>query len=161
VLHEWPWGGLALAPLLLLLLVAVCFACTLRNLSPQESSALLLREVYDFTVEETASVMGVTFGPVKAWIQSARDAHRAVRRELRARRQAGSVLSVRRTRSGLRRAQGDPLVKTRRDVDARLVVLRARRDAPLGPWHRKMMRIVDEVLDESVSLEVSPSRCGS
>jgi len=109
--------------------LAVCFACTLRNLSPQESSALLLREVYDFTVEETASVMGVTFGPVKAWIQSARDAHRAVRRELRARRQAGSVLSVRRARSVLRRARGRPARgnEARRGRKARRLARQARR----------------------------------
>ncbi len=49
--------------------LAVCFACTLRNVSPQESAALLLKEVYDFTVEEVARVMDASFGQVKAWIQ--------------------------------------------------------------------------------------------
>jgi len=31
-----------------------------------------LKEVYDFTVDEVARVMGATFGQVKSWIQSAR-----------------------------------------------------------------------------------------
>lgn len=35
-----------------------------------------------------------------------------------------------------------------RRTDARLSIVRERRDAPLGPWHRQMMRLVEEVLDE-------------
>lgn len=132
--------------------LAVCFACTLRNLSPHESSALLLREVYDFTVEETASVMGATFGQVKAWIQSARATLAAKYAESCAlvAKQGACFQCVELDRF-FGANEGDPLEGSPRDVDARLVVLRTKRDAPLGPWHRQMMRLVDEALDESVS----------
>ena len=30
-------------------------------------------------------------------------------------------------------------------------IVRERRASPLGPWHRRMMRLVDEVLDESTT----------
>ena len=45
--------------------------------------------------------------------------------------------------------RGDPLAGTAGDLDARLAIVKAGRDAPLGPWHRQMMRLVAEVLDES------------
>ncbi len=41
----------------------------------------------------------------------------------------------------------DPLDATRRDFEARLDVLRERRDTALGPWHRLMMRLVDTLLE--------------
>jgi RNA polymerase sigma-70 factor (ECF subfamily) len=41
---------------------------------------------------------------------------------------------------------GDPLGGTARDLDARIAILRERREAPMGPWHRQMMSLVDEVL---------------
>jgi hypothetical protein len=43
-------------------------------------------------------------------------------------------------------ASRDPLEGTRRDLDARLEILRATRMAALGPWHKRMLRLVDEVL---------------
>lgn len=136
--------------------LAVCFACTLRNVSPQESSALLLREVYDFTVDETASVMGATFGQVKAWIQSARATLTARYAESCALvAKQGACFQCVELDQFFGAREGDPLDATARDLDARLVVLKRSRDVALGPWHRKMMRLVDEVLDESVSLEVS------
>ena len=129
--------------------LAVCFTCTLRNVTPQESAALLLKEVYDFTVEEVAQVMDASFGQVKNWIQSARAKLSA--------RYASTCALV--TQQGVcfqcveldryfHANQGDPLAGTARDVDARLEVVRSQRDTPLGPWHRQMMRLVDEVLDE-------------
>lgn len=132
--------------------LVVCFACTLRNLAPEESAALLLKEVHDFTVEEVAGVMGASFGQAKGWIQAARA-------ELTARYAASCALV---TQQGacfqcveldhfFHAEQGDPLGGTARDLDARLTVLRAQREATLGPWHRQMMRLVDEVLDESVA----------
>ncbi len=132
--------------------LAVCFACTLRNLSPEESAALLLKEVYDFTVEEVARVMGASFGQVKAWIQSARA-------QLKAKYEASCALVAQEGACFqcveldrfFQAGQGDPLAGTKGDVTARLVVLRERREAPLGPWHRQMMRLVEEVLDDGPS----------
>jgi hypothetical protein len=47
--------------------------------------------------------------------------------------------------------QGDPLGGTPGDLRARLTIVRERRDAPLGPWHRQMMRLVEEVLDDGAT----------
>lgn len=40
----------------------------------------------------------------------------------------------------------NPLDGTPGDIDARLAILRGRRDAAVGRWHGLMMRIVDDVL---------------
>lgn len=136
--------------------LAVCFSCTARNLAPQESAALWLKEVYDFSVEEVASMLDSSFGQAKAWIQQARA-------KLSARYAASCALV---TQSGVcfqcveldtffRADQGDPLAGSARDLDARLVILRRSREAPMGPWHRQMMRLVDEVLDEQPQLTVT------
>ncbi len=128
--------------------LAVCFSCTSRNLQPQEAAALLLKEVYEFTNEETAEVLGASFGQAKAWIQAARAKLAA--------RYAESCALV--AKQGVCHQcteldafflahEGDPLAGTARDLDARLAIVRARRETPLGPWHRAMMRLVDEVLD--------------
>lgn len=128
--------------------LAVCFACTMRNLRPEESSALLLKEVYDFTVEETAKVLDATFGQVKNWIQSARaklDARYATTCALVTKE--GACFQCVELDKFFGANQGDPLEGTPKDLGARLVVLRDKREAPLGPWHRQMMRLVDEVLE--------------
>ncbi|APR88145.1 RNA polymerase sigma-70 factor, ECF subfamily protein [Minicystis rosea] len=129
--------------------LAVCFACTLRSLEPHESAALLLKEVYDFTVEEVAKVMDASFGQAKAWIQSARarlTAKYAASCALVT--QAGVCFQCVELDRFFGGNQGDPLAGTARDLDARLVVLRTKREASLGPWHRAMMRLVDEVVKE-------------
>lgn len=133
--------------------LAVCFACTLRNLRHEESAALLLKEVYDFTVEEVARVMGASFGQAKAWIQAARA-------QLKAKYESSCALV---SQEGVcfqcveldrffQADQGDPLAGTERDENARLAIVRDRREAPLGPWHRQMMRLVEDVLDDGPSV---------
>ncbi len=127
--------------------LVVCFACTLRSLKPEQSAALLLKEVYGFTVAETAGAMDATFGQVKNWIQTARAT-------LEARydgtcalvAQQGACFQCVELDEYFAAGQGDPLDGSPKDLDARLAVLRGQRDAPLGPWHQQMMRLVDEVL---------------
>lgn len=131
--------------------LAVCFSCTLRSATPQESAALLLKEVYGFTVDEVAGVMDASFGQAKAWVQSAR-AKLAARyaRTCALVTQEGVCFQCVELDRWFGAHEGDPLEGTARDLDARLAVLRERREAPLNPWHRQMMRLVDEVLDEGV-----------
>jgi RNA polymerase sigma factor (sigma-70 family) len=52
--------------------LAVCFACMLHNVPPQQAAALLLREVYGFSTAETAESLEATVVQVKNWIQQAR-----------------------------------------------------------------------------------------
>lgn len=132
--------------------LAVCFSCTLRNLEPEESAALLLKEVYDFTVEDVARLVDATFGQVKARIQSARAQLTARYAESCALvTQRGACFQCVELDRFFGVGRGDPLEGTARDLDARLAIVRERRESPLGPWHRRMMRLVDEVLDESTT----------
>jgi RNA polymerase sigma-70 factor, ECF subfamily len=127
--------------------LAVCLACTLRASAPQHAAALLLAEIYGFTVPETADVLGASITQVKNWIQTARA-------RLREKYAATCALV---TKQGVcyqcvelseffNRRREDPLDGTARDVDARLAILREQRETALGPWHRIMMRLVDAVL---------------
>lgn len=128
--------------------LAVCLACTMRNLRPEESAALLLREVHGFTVEEAARAMEATFGQVKGWIQSARAALAAKYADSCALvAQRGACFQCVELDRFFGAGAGDPLAGTARDLDARLAALRERAEAPLGRWHRRMMQLVDEVLE--------------
>lgn len=127
--------------------LAVCFACTLRNLPPEQAAALLLREVYDFSTAETAEALDATTIRVKNWIQRAR-------RTLEERYAHTCALVTKQGVchqcveldgffNGQRR---DPLEATARNLEARLAILRESRKAALGPWHARMLRLVDDVL---------------
>jgi hypothetical protein len=50
----------------------------------------------------------------------------------------------------------DPLDGTVRNLEARLAILRETRKAALGPWHRRMLRLVDEVLEGGAPGTVRP-----
>ncbi len=128
--------------------LAVCFACTLRNLPPRRAAALLLREVHGFSVAEAAETLEATPTQVKNWIQLARRAM--------TQRYAHSCALV--TKAGVcyqcveldeffNGARRDPLAGTTRGLAARLAVLRETREAALGPWHRRMLKLVEDVLN--------------
>jgi RNA polymerase sigma-70 factor (ECF subfamily) len=127
--------------------LAICFACTLRNLAPFESASLLLKEVYDFSTAEVASMLGATPIQVKNWLQRARRTLEARYAETCAlvtqRGVCHQCVELDRFFNGKAR---DPLAGSARDVEARLAVLRADRDASLGRWHRAMLRVLDDLL---------------
>ena len=127
--------------------LAVCFACTLRNLPTQQAAALLLVEVYGFTVDEAAGILDASFGQAKNWIQSARgylnDKYGTTCALITKQGVCHQCVELSEFFHG---RQDDPLEGTARDVDARIAILRERREATLGPWHKLMMRLVDDVL---------------
>lgn len=130
--------------------LVVCLSCTLRNLKPEESAALLLKEIYDFTNDELAEMLGATFGQAKNWVQSARVKLTARYAETCALvTQKGVCYQCVELDQFFRANRGDPLAGSDRSLDARIAVLRDLRETPLGPWHRRMMRLVDELLDEA------------
>lgn len=45
------------------------------------------------------------------------------------------------------RQQRDPLTGTRRDLTARVAILRAIRQSTLGPFHRRMLKLVEDILE--------------
>ncbi len=142
--------------------LVVCFACTLRALEPRESAALLLKEVNGFTVSETAEILGCSFGQAKSWLQAARAALRARFAETCALvSQQGVCHQCVQLDSFFDADRGDPLAGTSRTLDDRLAVLRERKESTLGPWHRAMMRLVDEVLGmERGTHEIRPRAGG-
>lgn len=130
--------------------LAVCLSCTSRNLKPEESAALLLKEVYDFTNDEVAEMLGASFGQAKNWVQAARAKLTARFGETCALVvQTGVCYQCVELDQFFAANRGDPLAGSDRSLDARLAILRDLRAAPLGPWHRRMMRLVDELLDEA------------
>lgn len=137
--------------------LAVCFACTLRNLPPQQAAALLLREVHGFSTAETAETLEATVVQVKNWIQQARRTMEE--------RYAHTCALV--AKQGVchqcveldgffNERSRDPLDGTAHDIEARLAILRETREAALGPWHRRMLRLVDDVLEAGGSGERPP-----
>jgi RNA polymerase sigma-70 factor (ECF subfamily) len=128
--------------------LAVCFACTLRNLPPLEAAALLLREVHGFSTIATAEILDATPIQVKNWMQQAR-------RTMKERYGHTCALVTKEGVchqcvelddffNGVRR---DPLAGSKRDLTARLAILRATRQAALGPWHRRMLKLVEDILE--------------
>lgn len=126
--------------------LAMCLSCTLRNLRPEWAAALLLVEVYGFRLDEAASILEATSLQAKNWIQSAR---------ARLRDKYASTCALI-TKQGVcyqcselseffNGRPDDPLANTGRNIDARLAILREQHE--VGPWHRLMMRIVDDVLE--------------
>ena len=127
--------------------LAVCFACTLRNLPPRQAAALLLREVHGFSTSEVAEAVEATPVQVKNWIQQAR--------QTMDERYGHSCALV--TKEGVchqcveldgyfNGQRRDPLSGSERDVAARLAILRETREAALGPWHRRILKLVEDIL---------------
>lgn len=129
--------------------LAVCFACTMRNLPDAQSAALLLVEVNDFSLERAAEVLDVNTVQVKNALQSAR---RTLREKYGATCRLVSKQGVCHQCVELgaffNGVEEDPLVGSDRDLEARLRVLRDFKEAELGPWHQLMMRLVDEMLSD-------------
>ena len=106
--------------------------------------------MHGFSTRETAETLDATPVQVKNWIQRGR-------RTLEARYARTCALV---TKDGVchqcveldaffNGQAGNPLEGTARNVEARLTILRSRRDASLGAWHRAMLQILDEVISSS------------
>lgn len=126
--------------------LAVCFACTLGQLPREHAAALLLKEVYGFTVEEAAELLEARFAQVKNWLQAARAKLEA--------RYADQCALVRKEGVCHQCVQldrffgahrGSPLAGTDAGLRARLHVLEELRETPAGPWARMLGSILDEI----------------
>ncbi len=127
--------------------LAVCFACTLRNLSPEQAAALLLKEVHGFSTAEIAETLGSSPTQIKNRLQQARrtleDRYAHTCALVSKKGVCHQCVELDGFFNDRRR---DPLDGTPRDLDARLAILRETREQALGPWHRRMMRLIDDVL---------------
>lgn len=128
--------------------LVICFACTLRNLPPRQAAALLLREVHGFSTAEAAEMLEATTTQVKNAVQQARRTMTERYGHTCALITKAGVCHQCVELDGFFNGQRrDPLAGTTRDVAARLAIVRETREAALGPWHRRMLRLVDEVLE--------------
>jgi RNA polymerase sigma-70 factor (ECF subfamily) len=129
--------------------LAVCFACTLRNVPEQHGAALLLAEVNGFSLEETSKILGLRETQVKHALQSARA---SLRKKYGSTCQligkAGVCYQCVELGRYFNGRDEDPLEGTSRDIDARLDVLREQKETTLGPWHQLLMRLIDDLLQD-------------
>lgn len=127
--------------------LVACFVCTLRTLPARHAAALLLKEVYEFSNQEVADVMGVRFGQAKTWIQSARrrmtELYSTTCALVAKQGVCYQCVELDRFFNGAAR---DPLHGSSRTLDARLQILRDLRAQPLGPWHARLFELVRDVV---------------
>lgn len=129
--------------------LAVCFSCTSRNLPPEQSAALILKEVHAFSIRETADMLDATPIQVKNWLQQARRTmHERYAATCALVNKQGVCHQCIELDGFFNGAARDPLAGTPHDVDARLAVMRERPGAPLTPWHRRMLQFIDDVLTD-------------
>jgi RNA polymerase sigma-70 factor (ECF subfamily) len=126
--------------------LVVCFACTLGQLPPELAATLLLKEVYAFTNEVVAEIVGARFAQVKNWLQEARaimakkydDTCALIRKD-------GVCHQCVELDEFFGARQGSPTAGTDGGVGVRLKVLQDYREKPLGPWHSELMEIFREL----------------
>jgi RNA polymerase sigma-70 factor (ECF subfamily) len=127
--------------------LAVCFSCTLGHLEPEQAAALLLKEVYGFTTEESAGILGARFAQAKNWLQAARAAMES--------RYAATCALIRKDGVCYQCVEldgyfganrGNPLAGAGgRDLASRLEIVKALALRAPGPWHRRLLKIFDEI----------------
>lgn len=124
--------------------LAACFTCVLRSFPELKAAALLLKEVYGFSLDEVAGQLDATNGQVKNWLQEARNSMNE--------RYGSSCALV--TKHGVchqceeltiffNQPSGDPLKGTARDFNSRIGILKEYRDEGLGRWHVMMFELLD------------------
>lgn len=127
-----------------------CLSCVLRQIAPHRAAALLLKEVYDFTNQQVADMLGASFGQAKQWIQDAR-------RHLRATYAGTCALTEKQGvcyqcveldgffNDALRNPlEGEP---SERSLDARLELLGEFRSARQTPFHVALSGVIEDLLD--------------
>lgn len=124
--------------------LAFCFSCVLRSLPPQRAAALLLVEMYGFTLQEAASILGASQVQVKNWLQEARAAlvSRHVDRCALVQKK-GVCYQCSELAAFFNGTSRDPLAGTSGTLKDRLRVVRAP-ESDLGVWHRRLVRIIEE-----------------
>lgn len=125
--------------------LAVCLACTLRNLPEHKAAAVLLKEVHGFSVAEAAGLLEATPAQVKNWLQEGR-AH------LQARYGRSCALLAKEgvchqcvELDGYLGAHAGPPLAPGAPLDERLAVVASLRARSPGPWHRIMFDLMDDL----------------
>ena len=128
--------------------LVICLACTMRNLPGSHAVALLLVEVYGFTVHETATMLETGFAQVKNWIQHSRAKLQATYESRCALiNKRGMCHECAELAQFYHDRPDDPLQGTTRDLDARLRLMRQQRAEPLDRWHQLVLRMAHDLID--------------
>jgi RNA polymerase sigma-70 factor (ECF subfamily) len=125
--------------------LAFCFSCTLRSLAPHRAAALLLVEVFGFTVKETAAILNASPGQAKNWLQEARASLEARYAETCALINKKGVCYQCSELSMFFNGRSDnPLAAAGGDIDDRFRILRETKRLGLSDWHRLLIRIIEQ-----------------
>lgn len=123
-----------------------CLSCTLRNLSPYQAAALLLKEVHDFSLEDTAALLEASPAQAKNWLQEARAYMRTRYEKSCALLNKGGVCyQCVELAEFFRTDPTSPLPTGLDDSDARLQVAREWKDQPWGTWHTLILQLLDDM----------------
>ena len=126
--------------------VAACFACVLRNLSPQRAASVLLREVSGFSNEEAAAILDATPAQVKNWLQEGRAAMVAKYEDTCALvRKEGVCHQCVELEGFMQAGKGSPAQGASMNLDTRLAIVRDQLAQPWNTWHRMLFGLLDEI----------------
>lgn len=126
--------------------VAACFSCVLRNLPEQRAACVLLREVFGFSVDESADILGVRADQAKNWLQEGRARMVATYDSTCALVGKQGVCHQCVELDGFMRAHaGSPSGAAPLSFESRIAIVRERASQPWGTWHRMLFELLDEL----------------
>jgi RNA polymerase sigma-70 factor (ECF subfamily) len=116
----------------------------LRNLPPQQAATLLLKEVHDFSLQETAGLLNAGVPQAKNWLQDAR----AYMRRRYAQTCAligkqGVCYQCVELAEFFQAQDKQPLPANTDDIESRLAIAREFHSRPWGAWHQMILRLID------------------
>ena len=125
--------------------LAFCFACTLRSLPPERAAALLLIEMYGFTVKETASILSASPAQAKNWLQDARAALKMKFAETCALiGKQGVCYQCSELAEFFNGRPENPLATTPGTSADRLRIARSAGAGDLSAWHRLLLAVIEK-----------------
>jgi RNA polymerase sigma-70 factor (ECF subfamily) len=123
-----------------------CLACTLRNLPPHQAAALLLKEVHDFSLQETAELLEASPAQAKNWLQDARAyMRRRYAQTCALIAKQGACYQCMELAEYFHADRALPFPPDTDDTDARLNIARESNRQPWGVWHQMILRLVDDL----------------
>jgi len=126
--------------------LVACFSCTLRNLSGRQAAALLLREVYGFSLDETAGILDCTAAQAKNWLQeSRRDMKEKYEQTCALIRKEGVCHQCVELDGFMQAGQGAPLDGKADSIRQRIELVRTHAAQTWGPWHRMLFQLLDDL----------------
>lgn len=126
--------------------LTACFSCVLRNLPERKAAAFLLKEVHGFMIEEVAELLDASSGQAKNWLQEARGyMHTRYSETCALVAKQGVCYQCVELDGFFKADNGNPLVGSANDMDARTQILIEMRDKKYNPWHHLLLGLLDDL----------------